>query len=519
MNPRILFIALATILLFACKSQNEPEQRQNVIAFSVVQSNCAAHSPMRRVHTDGKTYTTTFTVGDKAGVFAVRDGKVLDQVNNLCLTLNSAGTWVPAHIVPYTDEFNGAQFYAYFPYQDKCTINPSAANPFGDVLAAHQPAADQSTDEAYAAADIMTSAASALDDNRAVRLNVQHRMALVSIQMPNRAYQFTNPELSTYVLAGADSIVFTLGDQQLIPYFDEQAQHYRFIVRPQSEQVLTISYSDNGTPHTAQITNLADVWAGEFANYAIDGGADITSHTLQVGDYLLRDGTLVSKDDAAAIAAHQADIVAVVYSVGTNPGITDLRPACSHGIAIALTEKKEKWGTIGSTTSEQNAAGWSNWFTQFGMAGLGTNTNTAIDLNSLVAVGYEYTMKWVSVPVDMEIGGLTADINSAFAATYAAWAEANPMPAVNTEWFSPSLRDWMNIREASEPVAASLTAISASDFLWNTHEQSEKQYYWSSNLRGAAAMWCYTGFGTTAGDLIQASGNKDSRFYRFAIAF
>ena len=520
MKSRILLVALAGLVLFGCKSQNEPEQpSQNVIAFSVVQSNGAAQSAVRRVSTNGKTFATTFTTGDKAGVFAVKDGKVIDAVNNLCLTLNSAGTWVPTHIVPYTEQLGGAQFYAYFPYQEKMTLNLTAEDPFADVLAAHQPAADQSTDAAYASADIMTSAAAALGENRTVRLNVQHRMALVSIEMPNKAYQFTNEGLSTYVLTGADSIVFTLGTTTVQPYFDEQAQRYRFIVRPQSDQTLTISYQDNGAPHTAEITNLADVWAGEFAHYAIDGGADITVHTLQVGDYLLTDGTLVSKDDAEAISAHQADIAAVVYALGTNPGITDLRPACSHGIAVALTEKKDKWGTIGSTTSEQNAAGWSTWFTQFGMAGLGTSKNNEIDLNSLVAVGYEYTMKWVSVPVDMEIGGLKADINSVFAATYAAWAEANPMPAATTEWFIPSLRDWMNIREANDAVAASLAAIGATDFQWNTSAPEDKQYYWSSNLRGSAAMWCYTGFGTTNAELIQASGNKDSRFYRFAIAF
>ena len=511
---------LAVSFLVSCTAKNEPEaQPANALSFSITQGGNAARSGVRRVATDGKTFTTTFTSGDEAGVFAVRNGEVIAEVNNLRLTLNGAGTWVPARMVPYDAKFDDADFYAYFPYSKDMTLNLSADDPFADVLAAHQPAADQSTAEAYAAADIMTSAACALNDNRAVRLNVQHRMALVSIEMPNQAYQFTNEGLSTYVLAGADSITFTLGETAVQPLFDEQTQHYLFIVRPQTEETLTIAYQDAGVPRTSQITNLADVWAGEYAGYTIDGGADITVHTLQVGDYLLTDGTLVSKDDAAAVAANIGNIAAVVYSVGTNPGITDLRPACSHGIAIALTEKKEKWGTIGSTTSEQNAAGWSSWFTQYGMAGLGTNTNTAIDLNSLVAVGYEYTMKWVSVPVDMEIGGVKADINSAFAATYAAWAEANPMPAANTEWFIPSLRDWMNIREANEAVAASLNAVMADDLLWNAHEQSEKLYYWSSNLRGAAAMWCYTGFGTTAGELIQASGNKDGRYYRFAIAF
>ena len=79
--------------------------------------------------------------------------------------------------------------------------------------------------------------------------------------------------------------------------------------------------------------------------------------------------------------------------------------------------------------------------------------------------------------------------------------------------------DMTAVELAAAIKAGKTTAVEATDLLWNAHEQSEKLYYWSSNLRGAAAMWCYTGFGSTAAELIQASGNKDSRYYRFAIAF
>lgn len=509
------------VLMTACsKNDQEKELESPSVSFLLsVGGNTSADGP-RRITTNGATMQTAFTVNDEAGVFAVRGGEIMPRVNNLKLTYNQNGVWVPAAMVPYSEEYNDAIFYAYYPYSDTVTIDLTQDDVFTSVIADFQPSSDQSSAALFGKADLMTTGACRLGNLHSVSLPMEHRMALATIELPNVSYVFTNPGVEPYILVSPENVQFKLETGGgLNPYFNEATQTYQLILKPEMQDKLIVSYENAGEELEEEIDQIANIWAGEYARFVIGGGASVTTMTLQIGDYLLSDGTLLSKDDAQAVEANKSKIVAVVYALGTTEGIQSAKPACKHAMALALTEQRKQWGTVASTTAEQNAAGWKTWYTAYGLNDLGTDKNTNIDLGMLVAQGYENTAAWAAVPVGLEIGGLQVDVHSVFAATYADWTTAHPAPAVTTGWFIPSLRDWMNIRMASTSLSASLTAADAADLLWNAHEQSEKLYYWSSNLRGAAAMWCYTGFGSTAAELIQASGNRDSRYYRFAIAF
>lgn len=509
----------AAFVITACSNQENTPEPQGLTFQLSVGGNGSANGP-RRIITNGVTMQTAFTVNDEAGVFAVRGGEIMPRVNNLKLTYNQNGVWVPAAMVPYSEEYDDAIFYAYYPYSDTVTIDLTKDDVFTSVIADFQPSSDQSTAALFGKADLMTTGACRLGTLHSVSLPMEHRMALATIELPNVSYVFTNPGVEPYILVSPENVQFKLETGgELNPYFDEATQTYQLILKPELQDKLIVSYENAGEAVKEEIDQISNIWAGEYARFVIGGGASVTTMTLQVGDYLLSDGTLLSKDDAQAVEANKSKIIAVVYALGTTDGIQAAKPACKHAMALALTEQRKQWGTVGSTTAEQNAAGWKTWYTAYGLNDLGTDKNTNIDLDMLVAQGYENTTAWAAVPVGLEIGGIQVDINSVFAATYADWKTAHPAPAVTTGWFIPSLRDWMNIRATSTSLTPSLTAVEATDLLWNAHEQSEKLYYWSSNLRGAAAMWCYTGFGSTAAELIQASGNKDSRYYRFAIAF
>lgn len=516
MKTRFFYLACAVMVLFGCQS-NEPEQKsREVLSFEVFEQSTAAHAH-RRVQTDGRTMTTTFSVGDKAGVFAVLNGKVLADVDNLCLTLNTNGVWVPARVVPYTDDYAQAQFYAYFPYADSVSINPGATDPFEAMRADYIIPADQSTADKYAAADLMTSAACAMNELRAVKLPLAHSMALVSVELPNRSYVFTNADIDPYVIVAPTNVAFTLGTDEVKPFLNEATQSYMLIVRPETNQTLAISYDNAGQTHTAEITALANIWSGEYAHFTIDGGADVQTHTLQVGDYVLADGGLLSKDaESDAIEAAKANIIGVVCQLQTTAAIQTDYPQCKHAIVLSVKEAKAKWSTKGSTSAEENAAGWKTWWTAYGLADLGTTKAEDIDQTALMPTGYEYTKAWLAVPSNLTLGDYTVPVKDGFEAYYTAYIAANATPDVATDWFVPSLREWLTIKESETAIAASMASIDADPFAW---VEGATVYYWSSNLRAATSMWTFTGKDSSSSAELFHADSKDSRIYRLTFAF
>ena len=518
MKLRLILMSIAAIVMLGCKNDEPVNDPARVLSFDVYQAGTSVKAGMHRVSTNGTTMTTTFSAGDKAGVFAIKDGQVMSAVNNLCLTLNSSGVWVPARTVVYDAAYESAVFYAYFPYDASTTIDPSAADPYASTTAAYTIPTDQSTADLYASADWMTSSACVINELRAVRLPLQHKMALVNVELPNRSYSFTNEGIDPYVIVSPTNVVFTLGENEVKPFFDEQTQSYMLVVRPETQETLSIAYVNAGETHTAEITNLTDIWAGEYARYTIDGGVDLHTHTLQVGDYLLADGGLLSKDaDGTEVEAAKASIVGVVCKLTTTDGIQTDFPNCKHAVVLSIKEGKGKWSTKGSTSADENAAGWKTWWTNYGLAALSTDKAASIDISELTEVGYEYTKAWLAVPSDLTLGGFQVPVKDGFETYFTTWVEANPLPAVTTGWYVPSLRDWLNIKTEEAAIASSLARIEADAFAWT---DGGTVYYWSSNIRSAVAMWTFTGKDLSSPtDQLFHADTKDSRIYRLVTAF
>ena len=108
--------------------------------------------------------TATFNTGDAIGIFIVKDGAIIDGVNNMKFTYQAATADVEARWTPPAGSqiyyYAGATYIAYFPYTNGVTIDPSQST--ADIIvslsnnALLQPAADQSTAASYAASDLMT---------------------------------------------------------------------------------------------------------------------------------------------------------------------------------------------------------------------------------------------------------------------------------------------------------------------------------------------------------------------------
>lgn len=509
MRKNIVFVLCSLLLLTACKDGN----RSIADAPSNKVSVRAQAPAMYAVANASNPVQTAFLPGDQLGLFAVRNGEVMASVNNLCLTRTENGLWQSETDIFYADSTRDAAFYAYFPYDASVSFDPDSDDPFAAYIQAFQPSADQSDESAFHTSDLMTSAAGQLTPQATLDIVLHHRMALVYIELPSTRYVFSNEGLAPYVQWSASSVAFQAEETNIQAFYDAAELSYRFITKPGSVSQLDITYTNRSSEiKHASITNISAIPAGQFAYYTVDNGKTEISTTLQIGDFFLKDGALLAKGSTP----NAAEVLGIVCQIGTNDSIAASNPSCTHALVLALDEAKAKWSTKGSTSSDENNAGWKTWWTAYGLADLGTTKADEIDQTALIPVGYEYTRAWLSVPIDLTIGGYTVPVKDGFQAYYDAYVAAHPLPNTTTIWFVPSLCEWLTIKAAESEIATSLNQVGAAPFAWTS---GSTVYYWSSNLRAATSMWTFTGKdSSSSADLFHAD-TKDSRIYRLVFAF
>lgn len=508
----------AAFVITACsQKENTPEPQRLSFQLTFSGQNSPTNGP-RRIVTNGETMKTAFTLNDEAGVFAVRGGEIMPRVNNLKLTFNQNGVWVPASMVPYSEEYDDAIFYAYYPYSDTVTIDLTNDDVFHQVIADFQPAADQSTASLFGKADLLTTGACRIGALHSVTLPMEHRMALVNVELPNVSYVFTNADIEPYILVSPTNVKFALeAGGELKPFFDEATQTYMLILKPELQDKLIVSYENAGTPVSEELDQISNIWAGEYARFVIGGGASVTTMTLQVGDYMLKDGTLLSKDATDdELNAARTNIIGVVSLLGTTDAIKADKAGCKHARIIALSEKYEKWGTKKEIKADEGLnEGWKAWFNDFGFSV--TSNPTA---ESIVAQGYECTQKWLTVPADLTYGGFTHDLVSFFQAEYTTFTAATPSPKMTTIWYVPSLKEWTDVKANEAAVSTSLLRIGATDFVWNddTKTKDQNRTYWSPEIRGTTTMFGF--LVNTAGVVSYPANYNNYQYnYRYMLAF
>lgn len=212
------------------------------------------------------SYTTQFTAGDNIGVYAVKDGAVVTDVNNLCLvaTDDDKGgiTWKttegknPLYIPD-------AIYYAYYPWQsatymaDKVTVPASEANTFfNPLISGWSPGTKQTTYSEYTASDLMI--ANSTPSGKTLSFSMQHCMALVVIALPYK----TNADGTPLPASDTKFNDFT-------PCWMSSTGTYRYLIRPATTQTLSGSYT-NATPATVEWQFSANVSAGQYKKYTVD---------------------------------------------------------------------------------------------------------------------------------------------------------------------------------------------------------------------------------------------------------
>lgn len=283
-----------------------------------------------QTRTTDKGYATTFVGGDQIGVFAVKDGQIVTEVNNLCLTAmswNDKNNTPPRHIL-------GATYYAYYPYNnnlDPKLLNPSATTAkafFANYIKNWTPDTDQSSHEKYCAQDLMIAQGTVDGSAGTLAFSMEHQMALVLIDLPKT--RFTAGSGGYTWLADAPNNQF----KGFSPY--RQDGDYRYLVNPAVAGVeLSGGYTNAASASVEWSFTPSGLTAGKYKTYQVDKGSSTIiakSYTLQVGDFFLNDGALIPKDATLSEAQKKA-CVGIVFNTTEGKGGSQ---QYTHGRIVSL---------------------------------------------------------------------------------------------------------------------------------------------------------------------------------------
>lgn len=508
----MLFLAGAAIVASCSQNEESGENLDSMQGFQISVSDegfVDIESGKTRATESG--YTTRFSNGDAIGIFAVRGETIVDDIKNRKFTLTD-GYWELSDngdpIEYKGSQFQRMTFYAYYPYNENVTFDPTNADPFENYVNNWKIGEEQG-DGSYTQYDLMTSTGSVQGDRLKgqIAFTMQHRMALALVKMPKLTYSFTNGGIDDYLLplvAGS----FTLNSKKATPLYQESTDTYRFLIHPNKEFSIKGTYIGvNEMEYEAKGT----LEGGTAKMYTIEDNSKI-NHTLQVGDYFCADGKIVSVDAETV----PENVIGIVCFVGNaQPSITHpdlytsendaLRrdfPTCTHGIVLSVKNslvKDDTQNDIDLQMFHSSKAGYySSWFTtDDGWRDKFVGCNTEKDANKNDAskvfpalMGYNNTQI-----LTMCYEGMGSPSTCDYAYDYImAYRNAEAVPSGATPWYLPSVMCWDQVAKNMSAINSSLQNVNGDKMVTSDLPVSNKasKHYWSSTQRSAVNQWTHS---------------------------
>lgn len=329
-------------------------------------------SPSTRYSESGNT--TIFEASDIVGLFAVKNigtpnAAIIDGINNIQLKYipaadaSTPSVWEPVDATNILYYYADVTYVAYYPYKNGITIDPtqSAADictSFSE-MAELQPAADQSTEKAYIASDLMTATGKATDtsdpNRKLLSLSFTHSYSLLVVKTnrrstkyvaPNNAFKY-HPDVIG-LIADADASDMTVWG---IKAFQKAAGVFHAIVK-NVNGTLSGSYTTGGmlVELNQSPSGLAYLAKGKkyecTVNTPMRGTVGAKTRALQVGDFYCKDGTVwpggadgvseANPPDGAIGVVFWTRNPAVGYEYGFkgDPMLGTDHPLCKNGLVL-----------------------------------------------------------------------------------------------------------------------------------------------------------------------------------------
>lgn len=394
MKEYLTGISLCAALLLAggCSNENDMTNsngnpvpltvRATAGSFEEVPETGKSDAPATRTPTeDGNT--TTFATGDAIGIFAIKNGAIVDGISNSKLTYSegtdgAAGSWNQEEGTALY-WYEGVSYVAYYPYTDGITIN--ATKTTDEIIASLgengklQPAADQSAADgsAYTASDLMTASATSADittntsGERFLSLKFTHRFSLL-VLVP-RISEYIAPAGATYTYWGttADNHANSVTLNGIIPYRMADGS-FRAIVPPTTTaSTLHGNYKDEAgrmvnfrsTPYSSGFTG-----GGCYTLTVTRSQPGVTpERKVAVGDFYMQNGMIVAGSKETLTAEEKANCIGIVFKVGAGNqdkvSHYDGKLTAIQGYAVSLGQTSESWG---AASRRWTGTSWAEYF-------------------------------------------------------------------------------------------------------------------------------------------------------------
>lgn len=567
MRKSILFASMAALIMSSCSSNEFDFGGSD--AGSKLQVSASIHELQTRAH------ETSWDANDAIGV-----SDADNNTNVKYVTTSGDGVFTSDNVIYLLGDENHS-FTAYYPYNESV----SAEN---KIITFDEPA------------DYMYGTASATRQNPNASFTFTHKMSELSFTVTDAtstnsssAKAWTRAEGNETTGSGSStaSSTITLHDVVLNGTFDTSngtvtagtnkgdltisftpGQKSSFILPPQSFEGGNVKISVNhngktfgGTLSLDKTTEGNDIQYGLTINkenqqtaLAISsktitgwtpvdkGNQDLAEkeaeNVLEIGDFLLNDGSVVDKAyDLSKITAAGKTVVGVVYYVGnpqpsalyngTYTEAQDILKAeasnATHGLAIAINNGND--GNVARMFANQKYD-YSTWFTDNETSNSYIKTTISITSAGTQFLGYNNTA------VIEKVGDNTDETNTEgvktgsteFTKILTAFRTANTVSNCS-KWYLPSYAELKQIQDNYTTISESITKASGSlkqftDLVINTTDKSKTtdKFYWSSDLRGGQYAWISPLYETGEDEnklFITRNTNSYKGYFRFAIAF
>ena len=432
--------------------------------------------PSTRASAADKHLHPEFVDNDKIGIFAVKDGVILNDIDNVPFAYKvSDNSWNPVEGGKTLYWYSGVSYIAYYPYKENIAIDPSlSTDNITTSLAKNeklQPAKDQSSVQEYAASDLMIATGTPDTTNPSqIVLNLQfkhqftllvvHPQAYIGCYAPKDAGIVYHQESR---ILDTDSLVRSASLNGVIPC-QVDSMRYCAIVLPQENSKISGNYT---TTHGISNERKKINYSGSSTAFAPGKcytlkvispipGRGSTERKLYPGDFVFQNET------EKRIEVHPGN-----SSLDENGKIYDYQNA----IGMVITCSPDRM-----TDSECNAEGWNHAYVMglknLGVALWGVNNQMAEDIPAMTQYDkIEDNMNGFSETRQLLLGkaGLATNYVSTTIASQRK-KEAVPEGIKRSPWFLPSIGQWFdmlaNIGGRSPRDFGDNTAFGLNDLNW-----------------------------------------------------
>lgn len=359
MRKSIHLLLSAFILFAACSEEVELPNTSVVLDITAI---AGTFEPADGTATRASEnlYMTEFVNDDQIGITVIKDGKIVDGMNNICFTYDaSTAKWTTPAGSSSLYYYQDATYLAYYPYD--VLMNDKISEQ--EIIDAFTPQTDQSTYANYTKSDLMVAIGTADRAAKTLSLPFSHTMALISVSavtnkfVTSAGYVYGPGE--EFAVRNLAETSITVGTQALKPCsFDDGT--FRVIVPPNATaQTINIKYK------WVELTDYTDqtqqtLTSGKYLHYRFKMPESVPYvRELKPGDYFFRDGRILPRE--TSVITDPTNCVGIVVNTA-NAGGSDVNYGgkCEnnivHGHILSVYDVATcKWGPSGTNIGNLTA--------------------------------------------------------------------------------------------------------------------------------------------------------------------